>query len=230
MDLKEQRVVGLKISIIVGYYNEHQAIEKWFDHMLSIEEPGIEYEYIVVSDSEHSHAVDRPRTIQLFTERGYTKAFNAGIKHATGDFLVLSNADSLVQTEGWLRKMLDTQDKFGAALVGCTVHGYMTAPKDYKVDYGLPSFFWLMPSEKARLFDERYAESGGAYFDDYDYCYELFKAGETVAVCTSVSINHTSEGFMNRSSDRDQKRGINREVFKAKWGELPADAWLSKIL
>lgn len=216
------------LSIIVGYVNEHDQIYKFLENIKKTIK-NENYEIIICSKKEVSKEIKYEKTIQIYTRNGYSKAFNDGIKCSKGKYIVISNADSFVETKDWDGIMIDELNKNNAKLCQTLIHQSTKNEPAVEVFYDLPSFFWMI-KKPILLFDERYAENGGAYFDDYDYTREVRQKRQKVIVTKKVNILHTSEGYMQKNSQRDQHRAINKKIYENKWKEEIQEIWLEKLL
>lgn len=91
-----------KLSIIIPVYNEHLTIEEIIKKVMSVHIDGIEKEIIVVDDGSKDETIKilkekiEPlvaKVIYKTKNEGKGKAIRDGIKFATGDFLVIQDAD-----------------------------------------------------------------------------------------------------------------------------------------
>ena len=95
-----------KVSIVIPAYNEEKFIEKKIKNILSLDYPRDNLEIIVVndhSDDDTAEIVDRLsrkirnlRLISHKTRKGQAAAFNTGVRNAGNHFILLSDADSLL--------------------------------------------------------------------------------------------------------------------------------------
>jgi glycosyltransferase involved in cell wall biosynthesis len=95
---------GMKLSIIVPVYNEEQTIVEVIDRVLGVDLGQVEKEIIVVNDGSSdgtTGAIDRgtwrrdPRLRVLDNPINFGKgaAIRLGLKHATGDIVLIQDAD-----------------------------------------------------------------------------------------------------------------------------------------
>jgi hypothetical protein len=216
------------VSIVVGYVNEHEPIQRFLKNITETINTK-DYEIIVCSKEGVSKPIGYTQTKQIMTRDGYTRAFNDGLKKARGKYVVISNADTTIPVKDWDKIMIEEIEATGAVLCQPLIHTPAQNKEPKEVSYVLPSFFWMLKAP-VELFDERWSKTGGAYWDDYDYTRELLEKKKKIIVTYRVTIDHSSEGFMQLSPDREHKRSINREEYKKKWGEIPGDDWIPRLL
>ena len=90
-----------KLSIIIPVYNEEKTVAQLLDKVLSTKLPVKQIEYIVVDDGSNDNSQAKIKSviskkIRLVTHkknRGKGAAVRAGLKKATGDYVVIQDAD-----------------------------------------------------------------------------------------------------------------------------------------
>jgi len=88
-----------KLSIIIPAYNEELTIEKLLDKVRMIEIPNVEKEIIVVDDcstDKTGEILKKQKNLKLIRQeknQGKGAAFKIGIKHSTGDIIIVQDAD-----------------------------------------------------------------------------------------------------------------------------------------
>lgn len=95
--------MSMRLSIILPIYNESQHIETIFNRVLKAEmPPGVEKEVIMVDDgsTDGSQAVlerlpqnEWIRLFRLSANQGKGSAIRYGLRHATGDVILIQDAD-----------------------------------------------------------------------------------------------------------------------------------------
>lgn len=92
----------MKLSIIMPAYNERRTIEAIVERVLAVDLPGMTKELIIVDDASSDGTADILKTmdgrngIRVFTQspnQGKGAAVARGFKEATGDILLIQDAD-----------------------------------------------------------------------------------------------------------------------------------------
>lgn len=88
-----------KLSIIIPAYNEESTIEKLLDKVRVIEIPNVEKEIIVIDDCSTDKTFEilkKQKDIKVIRQeknQGKGAAFKTGVKHSTGDIVIVQDAD-----------------------------------------------------------------------------------------------------------------------------------------
>ena len=127
-----------KHSLILTVHNKGWMIDKVIE---SIDEFTVgEYELIVVIDGCTDNSEEVIMNTLEFTDIDYiivntpdvfeTKANNAGIKKATGEYVIIIQDDMIIQESGWNRRMQKPFNKFDDvfAVTARTAHNYKANP------------------------------------------------------------------------------------------------------
>lgn len=97
----------MKLSIIIPVYNEEKTILEILKRLINIRIPSVEKEVIVVDDGSSDRTVanikyhpsadglniKNIKLIKHYTNRGKGSAVRTGIKNATGDYILIQDAD-----------------------------------------------------------------------------------------------------------------------------------------
>jgi glycosyltransferase involved in cell wall biosynthesis len=89
----------MKLSIIIPAYNEQATIAQIVNRVKSVNLKNISKQIIVVDDGSTDKTLSRLkklsgiRLISLKTNQGKGAAIRAGLKHATGDYVLIQDAD-----------------------------------------------------------------------------------------------------------------------------------------
>jgi glycosyltransferase involved in cell wall biosynthesis len=124
-----------KLSIIIPCYNELKTIDAIIERVLQVELP-IDREIIIVDDYSHDGTRDRLKTLGntnqikvVFHEmnKGKGAALHTGFKHATGDIVLIQDADLEYSPEDYpklLKPILENKADvvYGSRLVGGETH------------------------------------------------------------------------------------------------------------
>jgi GT2 family glycosyltransferase len=143
--------------------------------------------------------------IVMSSKTALSQKFNAGVRAATGDYLLFPNDDAY-----WISG--DLNDLCIPETVTCpTFNDGDTQPKFYT---------WCVSKEVfLRLdgYDEQYEK---ASYDDVDFVFKCNEAGIPIINVPTVNFGHPKPGSTVTSLD-GQWRGQNAAKFLAKWGRLP---------
>ncbi len=120
-----------RVSVMVPTYNEAHLIEKKLDDLYMQDYPRESLEIVVVDSASTDGTPDIVRdwshihgdvTIKLVTEserRGKSCALNLGLRHATGEIVIITDADSLWRDPSTLRKVVSYFGDPNVGAVSC---------------------------------------------------------------------------------------------------------------
>lgn len=204
----------MKLSIIVPVYNEEKTVIQMLDKLVAIRIPGVEKEIIVVDDGSTDASALKLKTqnvkLKTFTVITHTKnqgkgaAVRTGMKHATGEYLIIQDAD------------LEYDPKYIAKLVKPIIQGKATVVYGTRLKR-LPNF---MKDESHPLFILHYFGNKLLslitsmlylqWITDMETCYKLFP-------------KHAIEGMNLRARSFDFEPEITAKLLKRgyKIVELP---------
>ncbi len=113
---------SLKVSVITVTFNGKKFLEEFFTSLFSTNQHELDVEVLVVDNGSSDGTVAWVREhypdIRVFEndENNYARALNIGIKHALGDYVVITNNDATVDSN-WLQGFLEVfrlDDNIGA--------------------------------------------------------------------------------------------------------------------
>jgi cellulose synthase/poly-beta-1,6-N-acetylglucosamine synthase-like glycosyltransferase len=115
-----------RISVLIAAYNEEEAIARKIEQTLALEYPADKLEVLVLSDCSTDRTDEivntfpdsRVRLIRMAERRGKTHAQNQGIKEATGEVIVFSDATAVYQSKAMLYMACNYQDASVGAVSG----------------------------------------------------------------------------------------------------------------
>lgn len=163
-----------KLSIIIPVFNEEKTVNKLLKNLFFTKLPVKQIEYIIVDDgsTDKSNSIIKSfksKKIKVFTHKknkGKGEAVRTGFKHATGDYLIIQDAD------------LEYNPKDIAKLL-------KAVSKEHPVVYGtrlkrLPNFredvrnFYLLHYLGNRFLSLITSILYGNWLTDMECCYKLF--------------------------------------------------------
>ena len=115
---------NIDVSIIVPAYNEEKVISDCLNSLLALDYPKNKYEIIIINDGSTDKTADiindfvktYPNIVLLSKENGgKASAQNLGLKHASGRFILIVDADAVVERE-WISKILKDLKDFDVVL------------------------------------------------------------------------------------------------------------------
>lgn len=119
----------MKLSIIIPVFNEEKTIRKILANLSSIIIPNVIREIIVVNDgstdgtqlSINNYKLQINKDIKVIIHKknyGKGAAVKTGIKYATGEYIIIQDADSEYNPQDIVRLLLPIQDKKAQVVYG----------------------------------------------------------------------------------------------------------------
>jgi len=203
----------IKVSAVVPFHhaNDH-LVQLTRDCLYSIK--GQFDELVMVDDasplkgSEFMSQADI--FIQNFTNLGYIKSANKGIRAAKGDYVVVVCNDTRL-VEGHLKNLCG--------------EGYVFTKMEGKDAPFWDGSFYGFPKKIGGLYDERYK----TYFGDLDKFYDAKKQGISLTQNPKVRVFHHQSATTNAMGIRNKVYEEDRRVFEKKWGFEPLDNYYNLI-
>ena len=115
-----------RISVLIAAYNEEQAIERKIQQTLALEYAADKVEVLVLSDCSTDRTDEivkafpdsRVRLVRMAERRGKTFAQNIGVKEATGEVIIFSDATAIYHPKALLYLACNYQDSSVGAVSG----------------------------------------------------------------------------------------------------------------
>jgi len=115
-----------KLSVLIAAYNEEEAIARKLEQTLALEYPADKLEVLVLSDCSTDRTDEivksfpdkRVRLVRMTERKGKTHAQNQGIKEATGEVVVFSDATAVYQSKALVYMACNYQDASVGAVSG----------------------------------------------------------------------------------------------------------------
>jgi glycosyltransferase involved in cell wall biosynthesis len=183
----------MKLSIIVPAYNEGKTIEKILNKLIDVQLPAsVEKEIIIVNDCSKDdtetvvlnfirlHSATQMHYVAHAVNQGKGAALHTGIQTATGDYLIVQDADLEYDPAEFtilLKPVLDgfADVVYGSRFMGGNAHRIL--------------FFWHTIGNKFLTFLSNMFTN--LNLTDMETCYKLFRAD----VIKGISLNEKRFGF-----------------------------------
>jgi cellulose synthase/poly-beta-1,6-N-acetylglucosamine synthase-like glycosyltransferase len=115
-----------RISVLIAAYNEEEAIERKIQQTLALEYPQEKLELLVLSDCSTDRTDEivnafpdsRVRLVRMPERRGKTFAQNVGVKQATGEVIIFSDATAIYHPKALLYLACNYHDGSVGAVSG----------------------------------------------------------------------------------------------------------------
>ena len=215
------------ISLILPYWDRQEAADRALN--LLAKHYGRSIEVIVVDDGNRvpfkASDVDlNLRIVRLPTKEKPTpqsKAWNAGVRAATGDLIALSCVE-ILHTDPVLEELAKEAvgDTYALAAAWCPELNewqcHSSKPTDFCPRGTGPSFLGVMRKDlflKAGGFDEDYHE--GAGYEDKDFIHRMLAAGAKFVIRDDLIVTHPKTGASIQWGTEGFAR--NERIFFSKW-------------
>ena len=211
-----------KVTIITAYYNKEELTLEWLDNLDKNTPLNCEVILVNAGSKPIEHGFISKR-IDLDHNESFSNSMNAGIREATGDYIIIMGNDTFPHDPNWVDILINCQKETNAMIVApdTTRPGYKAYShmiKDGQEYHMLPAICWLLPKstiDKVGLFDERFLI--GCY-EDNDYCKRVQNEEGKIVLCNDVIVEHRLSQTMNQFNVGEVMQ-TNRRKFYDKWGE-----------
>jgi dolichol-phosphate mannosyltransferase len=165
----------MKLSIIIPVYNEEKTIAKLVNKVIEVKIPGVTKEIIVIDDgSTDKTVVNIPKKGIKFIEhtknQGKGAAVKTGIDHATGDYVIIQDADLEYNPEQIKLLTQPVLDKKAKVVYGTRLKRMPNINKEEK------NIRFLMHYFGNRFLSLVTSILYGQWITDMETCYKLFPA------------------------------------------------------
>jgi len=118
----------IKASIIIPAYNEENVIKDCLQSVIKVNYPDSLYEVIVIDDGSTDRTYDIVETysknntnIKLCSKEngGKASALNYGLKHAEGEYIIVTDADGIVE-KNWISKIINRFENHDMVIGSCS--------------------------------------------------------------------------------------------------------------
>lgn len=178
-----------KLSIIIPCYNEFKTIEAIVDKILSVKLPNIEKEIIIIDDGSKDQTVQilkdkiKPKVSKVIYKQkneGKGAALRTGFKNATGDYVIVQDADLEYDPNEYARLLKPITDGFADVVYGSRFAG------------GQPHrvlFYWHSKGNK--FLTDLSNMFTNLNLTDMETCYKLFKR----EIINKIELSENRFGF-----------------------------------
>lgn len=168
----------MRLSIIIPVYNEEKTIVKVLEGVINLDMGTVEKQIIVVDDGSKDNSQTKIQSSKFFKHiqfyahaknQGKAAAVRTGIQHATGDYIVIQDADTEYNPED-IKKLFALKTKFKKDIVvyGTRLQRLPNFSKDEKEPLFL--FHYLGNRLLSLITSILY----GQWLTDMETCYKLF--------------------------------------------------------
>ena len=201
-----------KVSIVIPVYNAEKTVKQCLTTVLENDYP--DFEVVVVDDCSNDRSeeicseIDDHRLVLIKNEKNSGASFgrNCGIDRATGEIIILLDADSYVPVD-WITRFMELHDKVSADIIGggiIGVHDTIFGKAD-----GYCTWWTSIPSGKGKYLKKLHLPTNNMSFakdvfvqignfieelrcggEDAEFCFRALSKGFKIYFEPNVSIYH----------------------------------------
>ncbi len=168
----------MKLSIIIPVFNEEKTIQKVLQRVIEVKIPGVVKEIIVVDDGSSDKTADNIRSAKLkeikFIEHsenmGKGAAVKTGIENATGDYIVIQDADLEYDPQDLIKLMEEILQGRAKVVYGTRLNRLPNFSRDERKPLFIVHYFGN------RFLSLLTSVLYGQWLTDMETCYKLFPA------------------------------------------------------
>lgn len=191
----------MKLSIIIPVYNEKKTIEEIIRRVMAAKSPRVKKEMVIVDDKSNDGTrkilqkikKKHPQFKIIFREQNFGKgaAVRAGLEHATGDYVLIQDADLEYDPQDIVRLLKPIQEGKAEVVYGSRFTGEHRN-----------MFFWHMVGNKFLSLVTNILYN--TTLSDMEVCYKLF----TRQALKGVELKENRWGFDPEITVKILKKGI----------------------
>lgn len=212
--------------IMLIYHRTPELVQMARDCVASVKNSSKDYELIIVdngSTEQYPWDEECDTYIRFNENKGISRGWNAGLKAARGEYMVVIGDDILV-SKGWLEALQEAMDQPEAGVANVHVQ-YLPHGKGIIEDYKWYSGACFMLTQKTisrvGYFDE---EIFPCNTEDWDYWIRVYKAGLKLYKNHTFSVMH-KEGQTVHAADLSVHTQALLERLTKKVGFNPVDVF-----
>ncbi|MFH1832972.1 MAG: glycosyltransferase family 2 protein [Candidatus Levyibacteriota bacterium] len=168
----------MKLSIIIPVYNEEGTVAEILKRVTALNIPGVNKEVIITDDgstdatasiiSNLKSQISNLKIIYHKKNQGKGAAVRTGIKHASGDYILIQDADLEYNPKDIIRLLIPVKDKIAQVVYGTRLNRMPNFTRDERE----PRFLLHYLGNKALSFITSLLY--GQWITDMETCYKLF--------------------------------------------------------
>lgn len=223
------------VTVVAGYLHQIEMTREFLDTLEAMKPPlksGLKMQVILVNASADKPGdpridIEHPivdQRIDLEHNVSFANTMNAGIRRATGDFVIVMNNDAFPKDPNWIPELVKHHMLTGAAILTPEINNPAAAFMRKLEDHGsytewsmYPAVCWMLPRKtiwQVGLFDERFTP---AMYEDNDYYMRVKEVGGFLVEVHTSKVHHRGSVESNASINKAIALSVNRTRFLSKW-------------